>query len=80
PFTLYSTPSASIKFKQGFGRLIRKKGDRGCIVCLDKRLMTKSYGKIFLKSIPECKTLYENSDALFAAMKGFYDSTIVMKK
>ena len=80
PFTLYSIPSASIKFKQGFGRLIRKKGDRGCIVCLDKRLMTKSYGKIFLKSIPECKTLYENSDALFAAMKGFYDTTIVMKK
>ncbi|MCX6986979.1 MAG: DEAD/DEAH box helicase family protein [Chlamydiae bacterium] len=75
PFSLYSLPSASIKFKQGFGRLIRKKEDRGCIVCLDKRLMTKSYGNTFLKSIPDCKKVYENSDTLFASMKDFYEKT-----
>lgn len=72
PFSGYSLPSASIKFKQGFGRLIRKKEDRGCILCLDKRLMAKSYGSTFLKSIPNCKRAYENSQTLFSMMKEFY--------
>lgn len=77
PFSGYSLPSASIKFKQGFGRLIRKKGDRGCILCLDKRLMAKSYGSTFLKSIPGCKRAYEDSSVLFPMIREFYRKTSV---
>jgi ATP-dependent DNA helicase DinG len=54
PFNEYSLPEAIIKFKQGFGRLIRSKSDRGIVVVLDKRLATKSYGKQFLAALPAC--------------------------
>jgi ATP-dependent DNA helicase DinG len=52
PFTDYSLPLAVIKFKQGIGRLIRKSTDRGLIAVLDKRVLVKRYGNIFLNSIP----------------------------
>ncbi|MFW6279225.1 MAG: helicase C-terminal domain-containing protein [Bacillota bacterium] len=53
PFYHYSLPRAVIRFKQGFGRLIRSRQDKGLIISLDNRLVTKSYGKIFLNSLPE---------------------------
>jgi ATP-dependent DNA helicase DinG len=52
PFYNYSLPRAVIRFRQGFGRLIRSKKDNGIIISLDKRLYTKSYGKVFLNSLP----------------------------
>ncbi|HHW12685.1 MAG TPA: hypothetical protein GXX33_06760, partial [Firmicutes bacterium] len=52
PFLHLSLPEAVIKFKQGFGRLIRTKSDRGVVVILDQRIMTKWYGQVFLGSIP----------------------------
>ena len=55
PFRDYQLPSAIIKFKQGFGRLIRSKTDTGIVVILDSRIITKSYGKKFLAAIPKCK-------------------------
>jgi ATP-dependent DNA helicase DinG len=54
PFRDYQLPEAVIKFKQGFGRLIRTKTDRGTVVCLDPRIVTKPYGRLFLESLPEC--------------------------
>ncbi|MCC7406979.1 MAG: DEAD/DEAH box helicase [Phycisphaeraceae bacterium] len=48
----YSLPEAILKFKQGFGRLIRSKTDRGSVVVLDSRIVTKSYGKLFLRALP----------------------------
>ncbi len=54
PFYNYQVPDAILRFRQGFGRLIRSKTDRGIVVVLDKRLTTKSYGKLFLESLPEC--------------------------
>ncbi len=53
-FTQYQLPMAIIKFKQGFGRLIRNKTDRGIIVILDSRIINKRYGQQFLSAIPEC--------------------------
>jgi ATP-dependent DNA helicase DinG len=55
-FSHYSLPEAVLKFRQGTGRLIRNKKDRGWIILLDRRLVTKSYGRVFLNSIPysEC--------------------------
>ena len=56
PFYDYQLPSAIIKFKQGFGRLIRSKIDTGIVVVLDSRIVSKSYGAKFLAAIPKCKT------------------------
>jgi ATP-dependent DNA helicase DinG len=55
PFYDYQLPSAIIKFKQGFGRLIRSKTDTGIIVVLDSRVVNKPYGQQFLSAIPECR-------------------------
>jgi ATP-dependent DNA helicase DinG len=52
PFLHLSLPEAVIRFKQGFGRLIRTKADKGTIVILDKRICTRNYGRAFLTSIP----------------------------
>jgi len=54
PFREYSLPEAILKFRQGFGRLIRSQTDEGIVVVLDSRLVRKPYGKVFLRSIPEC--------------------------
>ncbi|MDM7998729.1 MAG: helicase C-terminal domain-containing protein [Dehalococcoidia bacterium] len=54
PFNEYMVPQAVLRFKQGFGRLIRSWTDRGVLVILDRRVQTKSYGRIFLDSLPKC--------------------------
>jgi ATP-dependent DNA helicase DinG len=54
PFNEYLVPQAVLRFKQGFGRLIRSRTDRGVVVILDKRLKTKTYGEVFLQSLPKC--------------------------
>ncbi len=57
PFMDYQVPQAILKFKQGFGRLIRTQEDRGIVVVLDRRVVTKPYGRAFLESLPECKLM-----------------------
>ena len=54
PFDQYGLPQAVLRFKQGFGRLIRRKTDKGVLLCLDRRVLTKPYGKTFVDSIPRC--------------------------
>jgi len=54
PFNEYLVPMAVLKFKQGFGRLIRSRYDRGVVVVLDNRIQTRAYGRVFLDSLPEC--------------------------
>ena len=51
-FAAYSLPEAVLKFRQGVGRLIRSRNDRGIVVVLDRRVISKHYGKMFLDSIP----------------------------
>ncbi len=53
PFFDYSLPEAVLKFRQGAGRLIRSRDDRGIIVVLDSRVVTKRYGRMFVNSLPE---------------------------
>lgn len=55
PFFEYQVPQATLLFRQGFGRLIRTKTDRGAVVVLDSRIKNKGYGKWFLRSIPACR-------------------------
>ena len=54
PFSEYSLPEAILKLRQGVGRLIRTASDEGIIVILDNRVVTKNYGRAFLKALPEC--------------------------
>ena len=54
PFGQYQIPEAILKFRQGFGRLIRTSSDRGVVAIFDRRVMTKMYGKLFIGSLPQC--------------------------
>ena len=60
PFNEYQLPEAIIKFKQGFGRLIRSASDTGIVVVLDPRIKTRRYGSVFLDSLPDCPVEVEN--------------------
>ena len=53
-FNEFSVPQAVLRFRQGFGRLIRNKEDRGTIVIMDNRITGRSYGNSFMRSIPPC--------------------------
>ena len=59
PFVEYQIPEAVIKLKQGFGRLIRTRTDRGIVVILDPRVLNKPYGRTFLNSLPQCPRIVE---------------------
>ena len=54
PFWHCTLPEAVLRFRQGFGRLIRSRTDSGIVVVLDSRISTARYGKVFLESVPEC--------------------------
>jgi DNA polymerase-3 subunit epsilon/ATP-dependent DNA helicase DinG len=54
PFKEYSVPDAILRFRQGFGRLIRTRTDRGIVAIFDNRIISKAYGKQFLASLPDC--------------------------
>lgn len=54
PFYQYSLPEAILRFRQGFGRLIRTQSDRGIVAVLDKRVLSKQYGRFFVDSLPNC--------------------------
>ncbi|MBU0641221.1 MAG: DEAD/DEAH box helicase [Planctomycetes bacterium] len=54
PFNDYQLPESILKFRQGFGRLIRSQTDRGIVVILDPRVVRKNYGRRFLDSLPRC--------------------------
>ena len=59
PFVDYQVPEAVLKLKQGFGRLIRSKGDKGIVAILDPRVLSKPYGRTFLASLPDCPRVIE---------------------
>ena len=59
PFIAYQVPEAVIRFKQGIGRLIRSRQDRGIVAVMDSRLLKKPYGKTFIRALPQgCKITY----------------------
>lgn len=70
-FYNYSLPMAVIKFKQGFGRLIRSRDDKGVVVIFDSRVVTKRYGHIFLESLPDIRCIKDKGEVVFREMKEF---------
>ncbi len=75
PFMEYTVPQAVIKFKQGFGRLIRSRDDRGGVLVLDSRVLSKNYGRIFLRSLPEVETISGPATAVYGRMREFFKVT-----
>ena len=72
PFLEYIVPQAVIRFRQGFGRLIRDRKDRGCVLILDRRVLDKSYGRTFLDSLPECRRVAGTSDLVLESLREFF--------
>lgn len=75
-FMEYTIPLAVIKFKQGFGRLIRGSQDRGAVVLLDKRVIEKNYGKKFIASLPPVTALSGTIKEILTDMREFYKNTL----
>jgi ATP-dependent DNA helicase DinG len=63
PFDDYQLPEAIIRFKQGFGRLIRSRTDTGFVVVLDHRLLTRHYGRAFLAALPDIEVVRDEFGA-----------------
>jgi len=72
PFLEYTVPQAVIKFRQGFGRLIRTRADRGCVLVLDPRVTTKRYGRLFLDSLPAARVVAGPRAKAMAEMRQFF--------
>lgn len=73
-FYSYLLPQAVIKFKQGFGRLIRRATDRGVVVVCDTRLISRSYGQLFLSSLPDCQIIIEPGKQLLPRIRAWLGS------
>jgi ATP-dependent DNA helicase DinG len=70
-FRDYAVPNAVIRFRQGFGRLIRHRTDRGVAILADTRLYTKGYGAIFRRNLPAEPRRYDDEQDLLADVAGF---------
>ena len=70
-FMELSVPESVIKFKQGFGRLMRSCKDRGCVTVLDNRLVSKFYGRFFIESVPKSKNCFNTLENVISSVKHF---------
>lgn len=70
-FMEYSVPDAVLRFRQGFGRLIRTKSDRGVVVLFDKRVVSKRYGRMFIESLPDCTVRQGNTHEIAQAVRAW---------
>ncbi|MTI93937.1 MAG: DEAD/DEAH box helicase [Firmicutes bacterium] len=73
PFYQFQVPQAVLRFKQGFGRLIRSNSDRGVVLLLDNRIHSKRYGRQFLKSLPPCPQIYLPLSEVLLRQKEFLE-------
>lgn len=72
PFMHYFLPQAVLKFRQGCGRLIRTKTDRGLILVCDRRIMERNYGKFFVQSLPRCPIHYQSLNEIERGLQEWY--------
>ena len=70
PFIEYQVPQAIMMFKQGCGRLIRNKSDRGIVGILDPRIKTRYYGRSFINALPKCRHTFDVNE-----VKDFLDDS-----
>jgi len=72
PFLYYSVPEAAIRFRQGFGRLIRNRADRGAVVILDTRVLTTRYGEVFLKILPARHQAFRSEGEMIGEIRRWF--------
>lgn len=72
PFTSFVVRDAVLRLRQGFGRLIRRTGDRGVVLILDNRLHTKNYGTTFLGALPTMPVSYTDEPDLLSRLEAFF--------
>lgn len=73
-FRDFSLPQAILKFKQGFGRLIRRATDRGVVVVLDRRIVTKPYGRQFLEAVPGARFAEGTTAEISKKIREFFEN------
>ena len=71
PFAEFAVPQSVLRFRQGFGRLIRSSTDRGVFLVLDSRIVRRSYGETFLDSLPDCDLRQVRGDDVSAAVEAW---------
>lgn len=71
-FFNYSLPRAVLRFRQGYGRLIRTKDDWGTVIILDNRLLKKRYGRVFLRSLPQKRYLAGDTQEIKVAVEQWF--------
>ena len=77
PFKEFAVPDAILRFRQGFGRLIRTQTDRGVVAIFDRRIISKGYGAQFLASLPECRVEEGSLGNLPSAAKAWVNQDLV---
>lgn len=75
PFLHYSVPEAILKFRQGFGRLIRNKSDRGIVIVLDSRVTSTRYGKAFLEALPVAHKSFRTPQDMIQTIQKWFEKT-----
>ena len=75
-FRDYALPEAVIRFRQGFGRLVRTKSDRGVVVVSDPRIVTKNYGAVFRRSIPATVHTVSALEEFLERVEGFFGNMV----
>jgi ATP-dependent DNA helicase DinG len=73
PFSKLLLPEAVIRFKQGFGRLLRTRKDKGVFILLDDRVVTKGYGSNFLRSLPKRSHVRGNREQVLEKLSEFFE-------
>jgi ATP-dependent DNA helicase DinG len=75
PFSSYTLPAAVLRLRQGFGRLIRSKRDRGIVVIADPRILRTGYGRVFIESLPVQVQAAPTPGSLLKAARKFLEET-----
>ncbi len=74
PFADFLLPEAVLRFRQGFGRLIRTRQDRGAVLLLDGRLESRAYGETFVASLPVRTRSFETPETMLAHVRQWFES------
>ncbi|HZM14897.1 MAG TPA: helicase C-terminal domain-containing protein [Candidatus Krumholzibacteria bacterium] len=76
PFGDFLLPEAVLRFRQGFGRLIRTRQDRGAVLLLDGRLESRAYGETFVASLPVRTRSFETPESMLAHVRQWFASSL----
>lgn len=74
PFLHYALPEAVLRLRQGFGRLIRSKNDKGLFIVLDRRIETKSYGSEFINALPKVEVSKVSLEKMVTDIEAWYNN------